>query len=213
MLYSDRTGNQNKPLNHAESRDFNPVLDMQEIISKNKGANYERWAKRYNMKQVAKSICYLKEHGINSLSELVRITDETTKRFDELSLAIQEKQKMLETIAETKKQIAVFAKTRATYEAYRKAGYSKKFFENNREELQLHKAAKEYFDKLGIRKFPKIKDLSEEYGRILAAKRKESAEYKTVKESMQDLLVARQNVETILGSEYKETTEEKPLVR
>jgi len=46
------------------------------------------------------------------------------------------------------------SKTRTTYEAYRKAGYSKKFFEAHREELTLHKAAKQAFDELGVKKFP-----------------------------------------------------------
>ena len=46
-----------------------------------------------------------------------------------------------------------------------------------------------------------MKELSEEYGRILAEKRKDYAEYKEMKDSMKDLLIARQNLETILGSE------------
>lgn len=41
-----------------------------------------------------------------------------------------------------------YAKTRTVYEAYRKAGYSKDFFEDHREALLLHKAAKQAFDKL-----------------------------------------------------------------
>lgn len=108
-----------------------------------------------------------------------------------------------------KKQIATYAKTRETYEAYKRSGYSKKFFEAHREELQLHKAAKEYFNAHKITKLPKMKDLSEEYGRILEEKRKEYAEYKEAKASMQDYLIARQNLETILGAEGKEKEERK----
>jgi hypothetical protein len=54
-----------------------------------------------------------------------------------------------------------------------------------------------------------MKDLSEEYGRILDEKRKEYAEYKSAKASMQDYLIARQNLETILNSESKTTDERK----
>ena len=191
-----------------KKRDFNLVLDMQRIIQKNKGANYERWAKRYNMKQVAKAMCFIQEHGIKSISDLIALTDNATKRFDELSASIKEKQKRLEAIAEMKKQIVNYAKTRETYDAYRKSGYSKKFYEAHREEILLHKAAKEYFNSCNISKLPKMKDLSEEYGLILSEKQKEYAEYKKAKASMQDFLVARQNIEAILDSESK-TREER----
>ena len=35
------------------------LLDIQEIIDKGKGEGYERWAKVYNIKQVAKVLLFL----------------------------------------------------------------------------------------------------------------------------------------------------------
>ena len=118
----------------VKKRDFNLVLDIQKIINKNKGANYERWAKRYNLKQVAKAVCFIQEHGIKSINDLIKLTDDATQRFDELTESMKAKQKRLEEIAETKKQIVNYAKTKETYEAYKRSGYSKKFFEEHREE-------------------------------------------------------------------------------
>ena len=90
------------------------------------------------------------------------------------------------------------------FEAYKRSGYSRRFFEANREQLQLHKAAKEFFNTKNITKFPKMKELSDEYDRILTEKKREYAEYKKVKESMQDYMIARQNLETLQGAEVKE---------
>ena len=196
-----------------KKRDFSLVLDIQKIIEKNKGENYERWAKRYNLKQVAKAICFIQEHGIKSIRELIEMTDNATKRFDELTESMKAKQKRLEEIAETKKHIANYAKTRETYEAYKRSGYSKNFFEAHREELLLHKAAKEFFNEQHFTKLPKMKDLSEEYGRILDEKRKEYAEYKSAKASMQDYLIARQNLETILNSDSKTRDEKQDRIK
>ncbi len=197
-------GNENIIEASETKRDFDLVLNLRKIIEKNKGENYERWAKRFNLKQVAKSICFIQEHGIETFDELVAMTDNAVKRFDELSESIKVKQKRLEEIAETKKQIVNFARTREKYEAYKRSGYSKRFFEANREELQLHKAAKEFFNAQNITKFPKMKELSEEYDRILTEKKREYAEYKKAKESMQDYMIARQNLETLQGAEVKE---------
>lgn len=54
---------------------------------------------------------------------------------------------------------------------YRKSGYSRKFYESHREAITLHKAAKDAFNELGIRKLPKVKDLSAEYAEVLADKK------------------------------------------
>jgi len=60
-------------------------------------------------------------------------------------------------------------KTRNAYETYRKTGYNKTFFEAHREELTIHEAAKEAFGELGVRKLPKVKELSAKYSRLFAA--------------------------------------------
>ena len=54
-----------------------------------------------------------------------------------------------------------------------------------------------------------MQDLREEFGQILEEKKKEYAEYKSMKSEMQDLLVARQNLEALLGSEGKTAKEER----
>jgi hypothetical protein len=187
-----------------KKRDFDLVLDIQAIIKKNKGENYERWAKRVNLKQVAKALCFIREHGIKSLSELIELTDNAAKRFDELTESMKAKQKRLEEIAETKKQIANYAKTRETYEAYKKSGYSKKFFEAHREEITLHKAAKQAFDELGVKKIPKVKELSEEYAKTLTGKKAAYAEYRKIRDEAQELLISQRNVESLYGAETKE---------
>ena len=48
------------------------VIDIQDIIAKNKGAGFERWAKKYNLKQTAKALCFIQERGIKSLSKLTQ---------------------------------------------------------------------------------------------------------------------------------------------
>lgn len=185
-------------------RDFALILDIQKIIEKNKGPNYERWAKRYNLKQTAKALCYIKEQGIDSISELIRLTDNKTKCSKTMSDSLREKQNRLDEINELKKHIVNYAKSIDTYKAYMKSGYSKKFYEDNREAIELNKAARNFFTSHQIKKVPKMQTLREEFTRILSEKKKEYAEYKELKASMQDLLIARHNLEAIINSDGKE---------
>lgn len=48
---------------------------------------------------------------------------------------------------------------------------AKKFLEEHREEITLHKAAKQAFDTPELQKIPRIKELSKEYAEVLSEKK------------------------------------------
>ena len=85
-----------------------------------------------------------------------------------------------------------------------KAGYSKKFLEAHREEITLHKVAKAAFDELGVKKIPKVKELSIEYAEVLTAKKQTYTEYRQVKNEAQELLIAQRNIASLYDAERKE---------
>ena len=97
--------------------------------------------------------------------------------------------------------IVADAKTRDTYVAYRKAGYSKKFREEHEEEILLHQAAKNAFDDMGVKKLPKVKELQTEYAQLLEEKKKTYAEYRRSREEMRELLAAKANVDRLMDME------------
>lgn len=69
-----------------------------------------------------------------------------TAHHNELSAKIKAAEKRMAEIAVLRTHIINYVKTRDTYVAYRKAGYSKKFREEHEEEILLHQAAKNAFD-------------------------------------------------------------------
>lgn len=145
--------------NHlTDARPFNLVIDIQSKLQ-NKGAGYQRWASVYNLKQMSKTLLFLRDHKIESMEQLDQFVQQQTDKRDALLSSIQQSEKRLAEIGTLKKHIINYSKTRATYEEYRKAGYSKKFLEAHREEITIHKAAKTAFDELGVRKLPRVKDL------------------------------------------------------
>lgn len=189
--------------NHATARPFNLVIDIQSKLQ-NKGAGYQRWASVYNLKQMSKTLLFLRDHKIESMEQLDQLVQQQTAKRDALISSIQQSEKRLAEIGTLKKHIINYSKTRATYEEYRKAGYSKKFLEAHREEITIHKAAKAAFDELGVRKLPRVKDLSIEYAEVLAAKKQTYAEYRLARNDAQELLIAQQNVASLYDAERKE---------
>lgn len=188
---------------HTDARPFNLVIDIQRKLQ-NKGAGYQRWASVYNLKQMSKTLLFLRAHKIESMEQLDQLVQQQTAKRDALLSSIQQSEKRLAEIGTLKKHIINYSKTRATYEEYRKAGYSKKFLEAHREEITIHKAAKAAFDELGVKKLPRVKDLSIEYAEVLAAKKQTYAEYRLAKNDAQELLIAQQNIASLYDAERKE---------
>lgn len=120
-----------------------------------------------------------------------------------LSDTIKANEKRMVEIGALQTHINNYSRTRSVYEAYRKSGYSIKFFEEHREEIQIHKAAKKAFDQLPGKKVPTRQSLNEEYHRLLSGKKEAYAEYRQVKKDMQEYLIAKQTVEHILGIDRK----------
>jgi len=63
----------------------------------------------------------------------------------------------------------------------------------------LHRAAKKYFDGLGLKKLPTIAALKQEYAALAAEKKKLYSGYCATKDNMRELVVAKDNATKILG--------------
>lgn len=192
-----------KQRSRTNARPFNLVIDIQSKLQ-SKGVGYQRWASVYNLKQMSKTLLFLRDHKIESMEQLDQMVMQQVAKRDALLTSIQQSEKRLAEIGTLKKHIINYSKTRSTYEEYRKAGYSKKFLEAHREEITLHKAAKAAFDELGVKKIPKVKELSIEYAEVLTAKKQAYAEYHQVKNEAQELLIAQRNIASLYDAERKE---------
>ena len=185
---------------------FHLLVDIQAKLSEGKSEGYARWAKRYNLKEMSKTLIFLQENKIGSIEEMQERVDAATARYHELGDSIKGSEKRLAEIAVLKAHIINYAKTREVYAAYRKAGYSKAFLEAHREEITLHKAAKTAFDEAGLQKLPKVKELDAEFAELLTKKKAAYPDYRKARNEMQELVRAQKNVERFFAEE-KDTIE------
>ena len=190
-----------KPVKQADPPKVNLLVDIQAKLQAGKGAGYVRWAKVFNLKQMAQTVNYLMEHNLLEYAALEEKAAAATTHHNELSAKIKAAEKRMAEIAILRTHIVNYAKTRDTYVAYRKAGYSKRFREEHEEEILLHQAAKNAFDDMGVKKLPKVKELQAEYARFLDEKNKNYAEYRRSREEMRELLAAKANVDRLLKME------------
>ena len=190
-------------------RQVNLLVDIQAKLQAGKGAGYERWAKVFNLKQMAQTLNYLSENNLMNIEDLTAKTDAAIARVHELQVTIRETEKRMAELHALKGHIINYVKTREVYVAYRMAGYSKKFVAEHEQEIKLHQAAKEAFSALGTQKIPKVKEIQAEYDAQREKKKQAYAAYHQAQDEMRQLLTVRANVERILGIEEKEKERQK----
>ena len=193
-----------KNIHPADPPKVNLLVDIQAKLQAGKGAGYARWASVFNLKQMAQTMNYLTEHGLLDYADLTAKAEEATARYNVLSGQIKGAEQRMAEIAVLKTHIINYAKTRDTYVAYRKAGYSKKFKAEHESDILLHQAAKNFFDGLGLKKLPTVKSLQAEYAALLAEKKSAYADYKKARDEMRELLTVRANVDRIMGYDRQE---------
>ena len=205
IISGEDVASKQRKVKHSE-KSFDMLLDIQEIIAKGKGAGYERWAKVYNIKQVAKVLLFLQEHDCRDYETLAKRAEETSARFSDLSAQIKAAESRMAEIAVIRTHITNYSKTKDVYAQYKKVGFSRKFFEAHREEITIHKAAKNAFEKMD--KIPKMKELNAEYGELLSLKKRLYAEYRQARKEMKDYQTAKYDIDRILNLNTEEQQKE-----
>ena len=185
---------------------FQLLVDIQGKMAEGKSVGYKRWATKFNLKEMSKTLLFLQEQKISNAEELRDRAAAATERYHAMGDSIKAAETRLAEIAVLKTHIINYAKTRPVYDAYRKSGYSKKFLEAHREEITLHKAAKAAFDEAGLQKLPKVKELDAEFAELLTKKKASYPDYRKARNEMQELVRAQKNVERFFADE-KDTTE------
>ena len=184
------------------------IIDIQAKLAAGKGEGYRRWATVENLKRMAKTKLYMDEHGL-SYDDMAELKTQLTEKENELSKKINQAQSRMAEIQVLQTHIVNYSKTRDTYVAYRKSGYSKKFLAEHEADILIHRAAKKAFDEMGMKKLPSRKSLQIEFADLLTAKKSDYAELKKIREELRDLAVHKANYEELRHLEQMEMRKEK----
>ena len=191
--------------NRRESNRNTLLIDIDSKLRMNKTT-----AKVRNLKQMAQTINYLREHGLLDLAELQKKTADITVKYHELSDKIKSAEMRMKEIGAIKTQIIAYMRTREVYDGYKKSGYSRAYYTEHEGEILKHKAAKKAFNEWNLKKLPTVQNLNAEYMELVRQKKTLYAEYSAVRSEMRELRIHKSNVEKILGigeNEAKKQTE------
>ena len=181
-------------------RRVNLIIDIQERMAQGKGPAYERWAKVYNLKQMAAALQYLQEHHLTDYAALTASTEAAVDHFHKLSDELRITEEALSKTSELMAATVDYAKTRPVFDGYKAARYSKKYLAQHEVELATYRAAKDTMNTiLGGAKLPKIEALKKSRRELAGQKKELYAEYREAQRQMREAVAIKANIDHLLG--------------
>lgn len=172
------------------------LIDIEAKLRAGKGKGYQVWAERNNIEAKAQMIIFLKEHQIGSLEELNDQIRELTDQRDSLKACIREKQNRMKEINRQRQAIRDYGRTKEVYTQYRESGWSVKFYQEQRQEIEDHRNAQAVYSSHDG-KMPTLKELTTEYDGLKERKENDQAALDELKPKLTHLKHIRYNYEIL----------------
>ena len=165
-----------------------------------KGPAYERWAKVYNIKQMAAALLYLREHDLMDYAALASSTEAAVDRAHKLAVELRDTEAALAKTSELMGAVVQYAKTRPVFDGYKAARYSRKYLAQHEAELADYRAAKAAMSELlGGAKLPKMDTLKKQHRELSEKKKALYAEYRKAQADMRQAVAVKANIDHLLG--------------
>ena len=182
-----------------KARRFNLVIDIRRRMAQGKGPGYERWAKVYNLKQMAAALQFLQENGLADCAALEAKTEAAVDRAQALAGELREIEEELSHTTQLMGAVVQYAKTRPVFDGYKAARYSKKFLAQHEAELADYRAAKAAMNELlDGAKLPKMDALKKKRRELAERKKALSVQYRAAQREMREIVTAKGNIDHLL---------------
>ena len=175
------------------------VIDIQRRMAQGKGPGYARWAKVYNLKQMAAALQFLQENGLTDYSDLEAKTDAAVDRAQALAGELREVEEALSHTTQLMGAVVQYAKTRPVFDGYKAARYSKKYLAQHEAELADYRAAKAAMNELlDGAKLPRMDALKKKRRELAERKKALTAQYRAAQREMREIVTAKGNIDHLL---------------
>ncbi len=196
-----RIAGRSRPSRQPKQRDgkISLLIDIQNNIKAQQNAGFAHWAKLNNLKQAAKTMNFLTEHGITSYGELESRLATMTERRDTAHASIKEIETRTAELSLVMKHAATYRQLKPMYDRYRQSRDKEKFLRGHESEIILFEAAARELKKLGAVPLPSTESMKKELSELTAKKEALLVEYRTARSEAQEYETIRQNVDALLS--------------
>ena len=197
-----------KPKAQFKQDAIGKLIDIQAKLAEGKGAGYERWAKKFNLKAMAQTLILLQEKDLLNEDNLNQRIAELEIQYHDSLAVVKDLEGRMKANKELRYHVAAYTSTKNVAQQLKTAKQPAAFEEQHRAELTAYRASAAYFKANNITKLPSPKKLEAEYNAMASEKAKFYEQYKEAKAELLKLQTAKQNVASYFREE-KQTQQER----
>ena len=190
-----------RPSKQPKQRDgrISLLIDIQNNVKAQENAGFAHWAKLNNLKQAARTVNFLTEHGIDSYEELESKLAALIDRRDSTLASIKAAEGRIAELTLIAKYSNTYRKCRPVYDRYKKSADKEKFFRGHESEIILFEAAARELKRLGAVPLPSTERMEKELAALTEQKDRLMGEYRTARSRVQEYETVKQNVDALLS--------------
>ena len=177
------------------------LVDIAAKRAEGKGIGYERWAKTFNLKQMAKTMNFLSEHGFASPEEVDTALEAAISGQHAAGEKLKELESRITANKELMHQISVYRRTKPAHDGLKTAKKPERYREAFHADLTLYEAAVRYFRQQGLKKLPAVSKLQAENEALISEKNGIYTEYREQKARAAELQKVKSNLAAMLRQE------------
>ena len=177
------------------------LVDIAAKRAEGKGIGYERWAKTFNLKQMAKTMNFLSEHGFASPEEVDAALEAAISGQHAAGEKLKELESRITANKELMHQISVYRRTKPAHDGLKTAKKPERYREAFHADLTLYEAAVRYFRQQGLKKLPAVSKLQAENEALISEKNGIYTEYREQKARAAELQKVKSNLAAMLRQE------------
>ena len=176
------------------------LIDIQNNLKAQQSAGFAHWAKLNNLKQAARTMNFLTEHGITSYAELESRLAAVTGRRDTAHASLKETEARIVELSIVMKHAGTYRRLKPLYEQYRHSRDKEKFLRGHESGIIIFEAAARELKKLGAVPLPSTESMEKELSELTTKKGMLLAGYKAARSEAQEYETIRQNVDALLSA-------------
>jgi len=181
--------------------DLRLIVDLQQCIKSQQSRAYAQKVKLSNLKEMAKTVAYVQEHGYDTKDKLDSSLSEAKAKTSAARKALKSTEDRLREINEQIHYTGQYLAKKSVYTEFCKSKSKGKFRQEHSSEIKLYEAAIKFLrEKSGNGKLPSMKLLKEEKVNLLTQRKRHQETYQNCRDFQKELHTVCSNVDTILGS-------------
>ena len=167
-------------------------------IQSKQGAGLQHWAKLQNLKQAAKTVNFITEHGIDSYEELESKLTALTDTRDRSLASIKETENRIADLSLISKYATTYRKYKPIYDKYKRSPDKEKFLRGHENKIILFEAAVRELKRLNAVPLPSADRINMEMAELTARKEELYAEYNAAKQQLREFETIKQNIDSLI---------------